>query len=94
MDLYRTIMHMYPDAVVNVDFGLQDNSDGNGPFIAYWTYPHAPQPTQAELEAAWLEIVNTPVSTPMTLDQQIQHLQQNDKDQSVMIDLLAQTVFV
>ena len=34
-----------------VDFNLQDNSDGQGPFIAKWMSAQ-PQPSVAEIEAA------------------------------------------
>jgi hypothetical protein len=34
-----------------VDFNLQDNSDGQGAFIAKWSSA-SPQPTEAEIESA------------------------------------------
>lgn len=39
------IVHMFPGAVSTIDFALQDNSDGNGPFIAKWNEALGPQPT-------------------------------------------------
>ena len=36
MNLYNRILKLVPD-VDPKDFQLQDNSDGNGPFIASWT---------------------------------------------------------
>lgn len=35
-----------------VDFVLQDDSDGNGPYIAKWLHPNK-RPTAQEIEAAW-----------------------------------------
>jgi len=37
-----------------VDFVVQDNSDGNGAFIAQW-FSASPQPSDAEIEAADIE---------------------------------------
>jgi len=37
-----------------VDFSLQDDSDGNGVYIAEWNSA-SPQPTEAEIEAAHVE---------------------------------------
>lgn len=48
--LYDIIKYIYPD-IQDWQFSLQDNGDGQGPFIAYWDYPQ-PQPTQAEIDAA------------------------------------------
>jgi hypothetical protein len=40
--------------ILDVDFTLQDNSDGNGPFISEWKSAQ-PQPSEAEIEAAHAE---------------------------------------
>jgi hypothetical protein len=40
--------------ILDVDFTLQDNSDGNGPFISEWKSAQ-PQPTVPEIEAAHTE---------------------------------------
>lgn len=50
MPLYDIIKYIYPD-IQDWQFSVQDNSDGNGPFIASWYYDQ-PQPTQAEIDAA------------------------------------------
>lgn len=52
MNIALVIQHLYPTAKPLVDFWVRDDSDGNGPYIAAWNLPD-PQPTQAELEAAW-----------------------------------------
>lgn len=48
------IKQLYPDAVNLVDFSIEDKSDGGGPFIAEWNLID-PQPTQAELDQAWID---------------------------------------
>ena len=47
MNLYNRIMKLRP-SVSDQDFRLQDNSDGNGPFISKWESGEA-QPTEAEI---------------------------------------------
>lgn len=50
--MINSIKHLYPAAVPLVDFILQDNSDGTGPFIAKWDESKlGPKPTKAELDA-------------------------------------------
>lgn len=56
MELIDKIMQIYPYLTIN-DFNphigtihLQNNSDGNGTFIAAWNRPE-PQPTQKQLNA-------------------------------------------
>lgn len=50
--MISSIEYLYPLAVSRVDFSLQDNSDGNGPFIAWWDEVKlGPKPTKAELDA-------------------------------------------
>lgn len=61
MNVSKSIQHIYPQARQLIDFIVQDDSDGNGPYIAQWNLPQ-PQPTQAELEAAWELVKN--VSLP------------------------------
>ncbi len=51
MQLDGAIKQLFPEAVNGVDFILQDDSDGEGPFIKEWNLPD-PQPTQAELAQA------------------------------------------
>jgi hypothetical protein len=55
MNLYEKIRLIYPQ-LTEEDFApltrtiyLQDNSDGNGAFIAKWEHPTLPRPTDEEL---------------------------------------------
>ena len=54
MTLYEKIMGLYPELTVN-DFmtviRLQDNSDGQGPYIAKWEHPTLARPTQEQLDS-------------------------------------------
>lgn len=56
MTLYEKITNLYPELSIN-DFNpsvgtisLQDNSDGNGPFIAKWEHPTLQRPTEEQLK--------------------------------------------
>ena len=55
MNLYEKIRSIYPE-LTDEDFApivstisLQDNSDGNGAFIAKWEHPTLPKPTDEQL---------------------------------------------
>ena len=54
MTLYDKIKAIYP-SLEDKDFWtvitLQNDSDGKGDYIARWSHPDFPQPTQAELDA-------------------------------------------
>ena len=54
MTLYDKILAIYPELTPQ-DFmttiRLQNDSDGNGDYIAFWGHPSLSQPTQAELDA-------------------------------------------
>ena len=54
-DTKRCVLKLFPDAVDEVDFEVGDNGRGSGPQITQWNSPN-PQPTQEELEAAWLDV--------------------------------------
>lgn len=51
------ILHLYPDAVPDQDFRVEDHLDGLGPRITLWveTAIGAPQPGETELQAAYDE---------------------------------------
>ena len=54
MTLFEKIIALYPELTVE-DFGLrgsivlQDDSDGNGAYIAKWEHPTLAQPTEEQL---------------------------------------------
>jgi hypothetical protein len=52
MTLYEKIITLYPE-LTDRDFmdtiRLQNNSDGNGDYIAAWNHPTLPRPTDEEL---------------------------------------------
>lgn len=54
MNLYEKILSIYPE-LVDYDFvnsiQLQNDSDGNGDYIAKWEHPTLAQPTQEQLDA-------------------------------------------
>jgi hypothetical protein len=49
MELFNRIIKLRPK-VKQADFDLQDNSDGNGPFISRWDSPET-KPTDAEIDS-------------------------------------------
>jgi hypothetical protein len=58
--MYEKLIELYPELTL-VDFSpatgtiaLQDNSDGNGVFIANWEHPTLPRPTQEQLDGVSL----------------------------------------
>jgi len=52
MTLFEKIKQIYPE-LVNEDFleiiKLQNDSDGNGDYIAEWNHPTLPKPTDEQL---------------------------------------------
>ena len=56
MELVEKIIALYPELTIN-DFLargtilIQDDSDGNGPYIAKWEHPTLPRPTNEQLRA-------------------------------------------
>ncbi|KAA9003995.1 hypothetical protein F4V43_11330 [Paenibacillus spiritus] len=79
MHLPSAIQHLYPDADAFRDFIVQDDSDGRGPYIAYWGLD-SPQPTDEELQQAWAEYQKTdnPSTKPKSLEQRIVTLEQQN----------------
>jgi hypothetical protein len=55
MTLYEKIIAIYPE-LTSMDFmtviTLQNDSDGNGDYIAKWDHPTLPRPTEDQLNAA------------------------------------------
>lgn len=54
MNIAQTIMYLYPNAIPMQDFSVYD--DGNGQYIKEWNLIQT-QPTEAELEINWLNVV-------------------------------------
>ncbi|WP_310549933.1 XkdW family protein [Paenibacillus glufosinatiresistens] len=79
MHLSSAIQHLYPKANPFRDFLVQDDTDGRGPYIAYWGLD-APQPTDEELQHAWDEYQksNDFSAKPESLEQRIQILEQQN----------------
>jgi ATP-dependent Clp protease ATP-binding subunit ClpA len=75
MNIAQTIVYLYPEAKPFIDFVIQDDSDGSGPYIAAWNLPD-PQPTEADLQAAWDELqALPPPPEPVTPEQRITALE-------------------
>jgi hypothetical protein len=61
----EAIIHLYPTAKPVKDFNVYDDGDGKGQYIAVWDVKDeagnpVPQPTEAELAAAWEELQSLP----------------------------------
>ncbi|MGO4269819.1 XkdW family protein [Paenibacillus sp. TAF58] len=59
MNIPQAIIHLFPQANPMLDFIVQDDSDGEGPYIAQWNMQE-PLPTEEELQAAWAALQPTP----------------------------------
>jgi hypothetical protein len=63
IDYTKCTLKKYPTAILS-DFTFQDNSDGNGVYLAYWnTEKLGAAPTLTELDTYWLAIVKTDAIT-------------------------------
>ena len=51
----KVLQKLFPESIPNVDFVLQDDSDGRGPYIREWNI-EAPQPSESEIDAVSEEI--------------------------------------
>jgi hypothetical protein len=58
MQIALAIMQIYPDIQPIENFIVRDDSDGRGQYIDLWAFTE-PQPTQEQLQSAWLEVVRT-----------------------------------
>lgn len=54
MEIYLAIKHIYP-TLTDKDFNVMDNNQWEWPYIK-WYNKEILQPTQAELETAWVEV--------------------------------------
>lgn len=63
MNIAQAIMHLFPQANPMQDFIVQDDSDGQGAYIAQWTL-EAEQPTLEQLQTAWEKFQAIPVPAP------------------------------
>lgn len=63
MNIAQAIMQLFPQANPMTDFIVQDDSDGNGAYIAQWNLEEE-QPTDERLQAAWEEFQALPVPVP------------------------------
>jgi len=55
MELTRTIEYIYPNLEFHIDYIVRDDNQWEWPYIL-WYNKEITQPTQAELETAWLEV--------------------------------------
>lgn len=53
--IYEAIKLLFP-GIADAEFRLQDNSDGNGPYIAFWARPEPP-PSMSDIEAMYPAIM-------------------------------------
>ncbi|MED4802655.1 XkdW family protein [Bacillus atrophaeus] len=63
MNLGEAILYKYPNADPTTDFIIQNNGDGTPSYIAQWNM-RAPIPTEADLQAWWDELKQTPSFEP------------------------------
>lgn len=88
MNISQVIVHLYPQAIPMKDFIVQDDSDGNGAYIAQWNL-EADQPTQEQLQAAWEAILELPLAPePETDAEKIARL---EAENAALIDRVTAT---
>lgn len=73
MNIAQAIMHLFPQANPMADFIVQDDSDGNGPYVAIWNL-EGEKPTEEELQTAWDAM--QPTSADLLMTAQIQKKQE------------------
>lgn len=73
MNKVEAIIKLFPNAKPGIDFTVRDDSDGNGQYIEAWNLTE-PQPTVAELQAAWEQVKDVPPAP--SLEEQLKQLQQ------------------
>ncbi|NQX60447.1 XkdW family protein [Paenibacillus qinlingensis] len=59
MNIALAIKHLYPQSIPMTDFIVQDDSDGNGPYIAQWNMDEE-QPSLEVLQSTWNAMQPTP----------------------------------
>ena len=83
MNIAQAIMHLYPDSKPLIDFIVQDDSDGNGPYIASWNLSDE-QPTPAQLEQAYAEFLALPIPIPEPSEVDMLGMQMVEKDLQIL----------
>ena len=67
--MFNEIKYLFPNATPEIDFTLQDDSDGAGVYIKTWnTAKLGTQPTSAQITAASTAANTPPVKTVLELD--------------------------
>lgn len=89
MDLRLAILFLFPDTNFIDDVILQD--DGAGPYIAQWNRPEL-QPTQQELDQAWLDYQAGALDRAKTAA--LIEVQRQAEEQEAAIDALISGNFV
>lgn len=70
MNIALAIKYMYPNAKTPQDFEVIDLNNGEPAFISEWNLSE-PQPTEAELQAAWEQLQTLPPSQEPSTSKQL-----------------------
>jgi hypothetical protein len=79
VNIAQALKQLFPQANPLIDFVVQDDCDGNGPYIAVWNLDE-PQPTEEELQSAWEEYQQNPPPSPETQEQKVTRLESENAD--------------
>ncbi|RAV19717.1 XkdW family protein [Paenibacillus contaminans] len=90
MNTSLAIMKLFPEADPKSDFLVQDDSDGNGQYIAVWSLPD-PKPTEAELQAAWDDLQANPPVVPPSIEDKVAQLQAESVDTMLALSEVYET---
>ena len=83
MNIAQAIIHLYPDSKPLIDFIVQDDSDGNGAYIASWNLSDE-QPSPSQLEQAYADFLALPIPEPEPSEVDIIGMQMVEKDLQIL----------
>lgn len=87
MNIALAIIQIHPQAIPMVDFVIQDDSDGEGAYIAIWNLEVDP-PTDEELQVAWEAYLLLPeVPIPETDAEKIARLEAEKEALTARVDV-------
>ncbi|AAU23109.1 MULTISPECIES: XkdW family protein [Bacillus] len=89
MNLALAVKYLFPDAIIGEDFIIRDDGDGRGQYIETWRIS-APQPSEKELQEAWENYLENPVTDDPQLSYTSQQLLKLGREMSSLkLEILA-----
>lgn len=80
MNIYKVIMHLFPEAKPMTDFIIQDDLDERGTYISLWNLEEE-QPSEEYMQDVWNEICALPEPEPEETDaEKISRLEEENNE--------------